>query len=113
MMLEQADVVLGKARRTKALINDVMTWYEVDPKHPDAVAHAETLREFDTTYIDEYKELLTAFRDFQDRGIFPKELSSKGDDKDLTPVLDILMTALDENKEIESLMRQLRAMGFE
>jgi hypothetical protein len=113
IVLEQADVVFGKARRTKALINDMMTWYEVDPKHPDAVAQGEALREFYASYRDEFKELLTAYRDFEDQDIFPKEAGPSGDDKDLYPVVDALTTALNENKEIESSMRRLRAMGFE
>jgi hypothetical protein len=43
---KQADVVIGKGRKTLALVKDVTTWYEVDEKHPEALEKGEQLKHF-------------------------------------------------------------------
>lgn len=98
-LYEQNDIVMGKAARTLALIRDVMTWYEVDPEHPEAVSKSKQLREFLGSFHEEHGHLLAMY--FANEGILRKE--------------DILL--LDEadstKKEIESKMRRLKAMGFQ
>jgi hypothetical protein len=98
-LYEQNDIVMGKAARTLALIRDVMTWYEVDPEHPEAVSKSRQLREFLGSFHEEHGHLLAMY--FANKGVLRKE--------------DILL--LDEadstKKEIESKMRRLKAMGFQ
>ena len=96
---EQNDVVMGKAQRTLALIQEVSTWYEVDSTHPTALAKSRELRDFYSSFREEYGKLALAYRAneslFRDRDILLLEESQGAE------------------KEIESKMRRLKAMGFQ
>lgn len=96
---EQNDVVLGKERRTLALIRDLAIWFEVDPKHSEALSKAKQLREFYAAFHDEYSRLLLIYRDNEN-------ILGGGD-------ILLLQEALSGAEELESKMRQLKAMGFE
>jgi tetratricopeptide (TPR) repeat protein len=98
-LTEQIDVVTGKGRRTLALIADVSTWYEIDPKHPNAVAESQELRKFLTAFKEEYDKLLSIY-------VINEHLYEKEDRA-------LLQGPGDLSEQIESKMRQLKAMGFE
>jgi tetratricopeptide (TPR) repeat protein len=98
-LTEQIDVVTGKGRRALALITDVSSWYEINPKHPDAVAESQELRKFFTAFKEEYDKLLTIY-------VINEHLYEKED-------RDLLNGPSDLSGQIDSKMRQLKAMGFE
>lgn len=96
---EQNDVVLGKERRTLALIRDVAVWFEVDPKHSEAVSKAKQLREFYAAFHEEYRRLLFIYR-------ANESILERGD-------ILLLQEAMSGSDELESKMRQVKAMGFQ
>ena len=95
---EQNDVVLGKERRTLALIRDVAIWFEVDSKHSEEVSKAKQLREFYAAFHEEYGRLLFIYR---------------ANERILGRGVLLLEEAMSGSDELESKMRQLKAMGFE
>lgn len=100
----QVDVVIGRGKRTLALIKSLQRWYEVDKYHPDAVAESKELRQFYPAFQEEYNKLLDIINlnDHLWRNESePIDLLAK--DPDFTDLKD----------EIESQMRRLKAMGFE
>jgi len=97
-LTEQIQVVTGKGRRTLALIADVSSLCEIDPKQPDAVAKSQELRTFFTAFKEEYDKLLKIY-------VINQSLYQKEDSKLLNEP-----SALSE--QIESKMSQLKAMGF-
>jgi len=101
----QIDVVIGKGRRTLALIERSQTWYEVDKNHPDALEEAKDLRAFYPAFQEEYDKLWKIV-------IFNKDLW-KGKDSADSEAFVLIREPFTLNKEIESQMRRLKAMGFE
>jgi hypothetical protein len=93
---EQMDVVAGKRRKTLALLEQVSTWYEIDQKHPDALAKSRELRQFWQSFEFNYVKLLEMFK--------------VALDKKVLSMPDSVNTLSDE---IDSKLRQLQAMGFE
>ena len=96
----QIDVVMGKGKRTLALIQQLQTWYEVDKDHPDAEAKSEELRQFYPGFQKEYEKLL--------RIAALNDRFWKGEEQ-----LKLMLEPFGLQKEIESQMRRLTAMGFE
>ena len=108
---EQRDVVLGKKKRTLALLQQVSVWYEVDPKHPEALAKAKELRQFYKSFLEEslklnrmYQEVAAAANSW---GKLSKEEQDQWTQRD-NDILEII-----NSDEIDSKLRQLEAMGFD
>ncbi len=96
---EQSDVVIGKGRKTLALIREVSTWYEVDENHPEAKEKGEQLRQFLSQFKSEWGTLLRIYDNNKQRW--------RNSD------LEKMDEPLALNKEIDSKKRQLEAMGFD
>jgi hypothetical protein len=79
-----------------ALIGQVSTWYEVDKDHPDAAAKSQDLRTMNAKFGGYWYDLMGY-------AVANKSLLRE-QDLDLIP--------FDLKKEIDSKMRQLKAMGF-
>jgi len=100
----QGDVVIGKGKRTLALIKALETWYEVDKDHPDAIAKSKELRQFYPDYQKEYDKLFRIIN-------LNKQLWRS--ENEATDVLAEDPELGDLRKDIERQMRRLTAMGFE
>lgn len=95
---EQNDIVIGKGKKTLALIREVSIWYEVDENHPDAKEKGEQLRQFFSQFEREWDTMLRIYNN-------NKQHWRNAD-------LEKLDEPLALKKEIESKKRQLQAMGF-
>jgi hypothetical protein len=93
---ERADKVIGSGKMVLALIGQVSTWYEVDKDHPDAAAKSQDLRTMNAKFGGYWYDLMGY-------AVANKSLLRE-QDLDLIP--------FDLKKEIDSKMRQLKAMGF-
>jgi len=80
-----------------ALIGQVSTWYEVDKDHPEATAKAEDLRTMNLKFNTYWHDLI----------LYADANNS------LLQEQDLALIPFDMKKEIDSKMRQLKAMGFE
>lgn len=94
----QADVVIGKGRKTLALIRSVSYFYEVDEHHPQAITDSEQMRKFLRQFQDEWDGLVRL------RSDNPESLGNEDVQK--------LGEAADLKKQIDSKLKQLQAMGF-
>ena len=94
---ERTDKVIGSGKMVLALIGQVSTWYEVDKDHPDATAKSEDLRKMNSTFKSYWRDLMVYLQA----------------NKSLLKETDLEVIPFDMKKEIESKMRQLKAMGFE
>lgn len=95
---EQSDVVIGKGRKTLALIREVSTWYEVDENHPEAKEKGEQLRQCFSQFKREWGTLLRIYDNNKQRW--------RNSD------LEKMDEPLSLDKEIDRKKRQLEAMGF-
>lgn len=107
---EQRDVVIGKKRRTLALLQQVTTWYEVDPHHPDAVAKSKELRQFYRSYLTESIKLSKIYQELDAKSPWGK-LSPE--DREVWGKIDKDIADARNGEEIYSKLRQLEAMGFD
>ena len=94
---ERADKVIGSGRMVLALIGQVSTWYELDKDHPDATAKSQDLRTMNAKF-ESYWDDLIGYAEAN---------------KSLLRDQDLEVIPLDMKKEVDSKMRQLKAMGFE
>jgi hypothetical protein len=94
----QSDVVIGKGKKTLALIRQVSNWYEVDEDHPEAKEKGEQLRQFLPQFRSEWDTLLRIYQN-------NKRHWEKSDVEGMEKLLAL-------KKEIDSRIRQLEAMGF-
>jgi hypothetical protein len=94
---ERSDTVIGSGKMVLALIEQVSTWYQVDKEHPTAIAKSEELKRM-------YPKFFASWRDI----ILYAEAN-----KSLLKEQNLGAIPFDLNKEVESQMRQLKAMGFE
>ena len=101
----QVDVVVGKGRRTLALLKSLQTWYEVDKDHPYAVAEAAELRQFYPAFQEEYKKMYDV--------IILNERLWRNEQEGTELLMAENPAPSDLKDEIESQMRRLKAMGFE
>jgi hypothetical protein len=94
---ERSDTVIGSGKMVLALIDQVSTWYQVDKDHPNAIAKSDELRKM-------YPKFLASWRDI---------ILYADANKTLLRAEDLETIPFDLNKDVESKMRQLKAMGFE
>jgi hypothetical protein len=94
----QADVVIGRGRKTLALIGQVSTWYEADENHADAIAKSEQLRSFLRQFCDEWDGLANLYN--ANQLVWRDEETQR------------FAEAGDLKKLIDGKLRQLEAMGF-
>lgn len=111
----QADIVLGKEKRVLALLREVSTWFEVNPKHPTALDSSRELRRFMGEFSDEDGKLLYMARQVDrlraESNDTTRSLSEKA--TVMEGVADKLKKTTDNSNQIVSGLRQLEAMGFE
>jgi hypothetical protein len=101
----QVDVAIGKGRRTLALIKSLERWYEIDKDNPDARTEAAELREFYPAFQKEYDKLYTIINLNEDLW--------KGGHSLQNEAYPLILEPFNLQKEVESQMRRLKAMGFE
>jgi hypothetical protein len=94
---ERSDTVIGSGKMVLALIEQVSTWYTVDKDHPTAIAKSEELRRMHPKFLTSWRDLIL----YSDAN------------KSLLLSEDVEKIPFDLNKDVESKMRQLKAMGFE
>src|SRR5438045_4158989 len=98
VLQNQADVVLGKEKRTLSLIRDVMIWYDVDPSHSEAQEKQRQLRQF----LGEFRDEIDKLADITEAN----KRWAKVEDN------DIYVDAVDNAETIRRKLTQLKAMGF-
>jgi hypothetical protein len=108
---EQSDIVLGKGKRVLALLNHVSTWFEVDPKHQNAIDASRELRQFNASFSDEMAKLQYMFTQSDIMKLW--EAAIRGGDIFMEELINKLSSTLALDKRIKSEMRQLKAMGFD
>jgi hypothetical protein len=90
-------------------LQQVSTWYEVDPKHPDAVEKAKELCQFYKSLLQESVKLSKMYQEVAPAtltGVSKEERELwLGRDKKIEEVLN--------DDGIDSKLRQLEAMGFD
>src|SRR5215471_14994868 len=62
---KQSDLVLEKKRNTDALADQVIAWYEINPKHPGAMEKAQELHGSYKSLLAENIALLDMLRDYR------------------------------------------------
>ena len=62
---KQSDVVLDKKRDTEALADQVIAWYEINPKHPGAIEKAQEFHGSYKSLLAENITLLDMLRDYR------------------------------------------------
>jgi hypothetical protein len=93
---EHVDEIIGSGRMVSTLIDQVSTWYTVDKDHPTAAKKEAELRSQYQTYSD----ATDALRKFvnSNRGVLAAS--------------DLKLIPIELFDQIDSKMRQLKAMGF-
>lgn len=97
-LTEQADKVIGRGKRTIALIIDAETWLGVDDNHSKAKSTFQQLRQFYRDFKYDFDTLLRMY----------EANKAKLSDRDFA----ILTEPLEINDKIKHKMTQLKAMGF-
>jgi tetratricopeptide (TPR) repeat protein len=105
---DQLNVVLGRGIRTLALIDDVTTWFTVNPENPQATSQSEKLRAFYRSYLEDMRLFMTMIRPFaEDEEAFRIAVKAQH------PTALQISEAMDRSKTIRNRMQQLQAMGFD
>ena len=98
---EQADTVLGKEKRVLALLNDVSTWFTINPKNPDALEASRDLRKFYSSFIEEGKKMSSLLNALGTTCVAQK-----------TPIADKIATATEGLATIQSQLRTGKGNGI-
>jgi hypothetical protein len=96
---ERLDVLIGTELRTKALANDLINWYQINPEHPTAVRETAQLCEWKHRMAEAMRNL-SAISQNHDKEIVENNR------------LTAMTESLKSGQETMSKMRQLEAMGW-
>jgi len=102
----QSDLVAGKKRNTEAVADQVIAWYQTNPKHPGAVEKAQELRSSYKSLLQENMTLLDMLREYR--------IQTLGDENVNTLLtLSSQVNEVSNHSVVDGKMQRLEAMGFD
>jgi hypothetical protein len=102
----QGDLVLDKKKSTEALADQVIAWYEINPKHPGAVEKVKELRGSYKSLLAENMTLLDMMREYR--------IQTAGDENvDTLLTLSSHVNEVANHSVVDGKVQQLEAMGFD
>lgn len=97
-LVEQSDIVIGKGKKTLALMSQVEAWLEVNENHDSAREVSHRLRQFYRQFKSDYDKL--------------KQIYNSNENKLNESDFSVMEEPIKLNENIKRKMTQLKAMGF-